>query len=284
MERFLIRTNQSKDENLEVTGQIKDFLLSRGKKVVTELMDDARIKAEEKAITFEDGMQPDLVIVLGGDGTMLRAARDYMFVSVPLIGVNLGSLGYLTEVEKENVIPALEKVLNGDYQIEERMMLEGTFLKQGIEAGHVRALNEISVLKSDPFQAIGVNIYVNGKFLKDYSGDGVIVATPSGSTGYNFSAGGPIVEPSADLLVLTPVAPHTLMARSIVLSPKDEIKIELKGQKNGVFQKALASADSANSFELESGDSFVLRKSDKRTRIVKVESLSFLEVLSRKLS
>ena len=284
MERFLIRTNQSKDENLEVTGQIKDFLLSRGKKVVTELMDDARIKAEEKAITFEDGMQPDLVIVLGGDGTMLRAARDYMFVSVPLIGVNLGSLGYLTEVEKENVIPALEKVLNGDYQIEERMMLEGTFLKQGIEAGHVRALNEISVLKSDPFQAIGVNIYVNGKFLKEYSGDGVIVATPSGSTGYNFSAGGPIVEPSADLLVLTPVAPHTLMARSIVLSPKDEIKIELKGQKNGVFQKALASADSANSFELESGDSFVLRKSDKRTRIVKVESLSFLEVLSRKLS
>lgn len=283
MERFLIRTNKIKDPGLEITNRIAVFLRSHEKSVSIESMDEAGIFGEEHAASFDPGAEPDLVIVLGGDGTMLRAARDFMYVNVPLLGVNLGSLGYLTEVEKDNVIPALEKILKGDYTIEERMMIEGTFLRQGTEAGHVRALNDISILKENPFQAIGLNIYVNGRFLKDYNADGVIVSTPTGSTGYNLSAGGPIVEPGADLLVLTPVSPHTLMARSIILSAKDEIRIELKGPKDGAFQKALASADSASNFDLESGDSFVLKKSDMRTKIVKLSSVSFLEVLSKKL-
>ncbi len=284
MERFVIRTNKLKDEGLAITEKIKSFLENKGKTVTLDLLDEERLNNEEATRENLGEKDPDLVIVLGGDGTMLRAARDYMALSVPLLGVNLGSLGYLTEVEKDNVIPALEKVLSGDYEIEERMMLEGTFIKQKEEKGYVRALNDISVIKSNPFQAIGLNIYVNGKFLKDYNADGIIVSTPTGSTGYNLSAGGPIVEPGADLLLLTPVSPHTLMARSIILSAKDEIKIELKGAKDGVAQRACASADSATHFELESGDSFVLRRSDKRTKIVKISSLSFLEVLHRKLS
>lgn len=283
MQRFLIRTNESKDTNLEVTNRIKKFLEENGKTVTIELMDDARITGEEKEEAFAPGEEPELVIVLGGDGTMLRAARDFMGVNVPLLGVNLGSLGYLTEVEKESVIPTLDKVLKGEYEIEERMMLEGTFLKQGVNAGQVRALNDILILKQNPFSAIGLNIYVNGKFLKDYNADGVIISTPTGSTGYNLSAGGPIVEPGADLLVLTPVSPHTLVARSIILSPKDEITIELKDVGAGTVQKAQASADSANPIDMESGDRFVLKRSMKRTQIVKVSSASFLEVLSRKL-
>lgn len=284
MERFLIRTNAVKDERNVITGRIKDFLEEHGKTVSIEVMDEAGIKAQETPENFKGGEQPDLVIVLGGDGTMLRAARDFMFVDVPLLGINLGSLGYLTEVDKENIIPTLQKILNGEYEIEERMMLEGTFMRQGHEAGHVRALNDISVLKNSPFQAISYDIFVNGKFLKSYNADGVIISTPTGSTGYNLSAGGPIVEPGADLLVVTPVSPHTLMARSIIFSSKDEIEIKLGGPKNGSFQHALASADSAKNIELESNDSFVVKKSSMCTKIVKVSSLSFLEVLSRKLS
>ncbi len=284
MERFLIRTNESKDEKLELTGKIREFLISRGKTVAFELIDEKRIREEEKAVRFKDGEEPDLVIVLGGDGTMLRAARDFMFEKIPLIGVNLGSLGYLTEIEKDHVIPALEKILNGDYMIEERMMLEGTFVKDGVETAHVRALNDINVLKDNPFRAIGLKIYVNDKYLWDFSGDGIIISSPTGSTGYNLSAGGPIVEPGADMLVLTPVSPHTLMTRSIILSPKDVIRIELKGPVGGMPQKAVASADSANRFELSSGDSFVVKRSAKRTKFVSVESLSFLEKLSRKLT
>lgn len=283
MERFLIRTNQSKDEGLAITNIIKSFLEERGKTVALELMDEAQIKCEGADKQFSQADKPDMVFVLGGDGTMLRAARDYMNSSIPLIGINLGSVGYLTEVDRENLLPALEKIIDGDFEIEERMMLEGTCIKSGEEVGKFRALNDISVLKAVPFQAINFNIYVNDKFLKDYSADGVIVSTPTGSTGYNLSAGGPIVEPGADLIVLTPVSPHTLMHRSIILSPNDEIRIELKAR-NGISQPAVASADSANIVDLSSTDTVILRKSEKRIKIVKVSSLSFLEVLSKKLS
>lgn len=283
MDKFLIRTNIAKDAEQKTTNEIKNFLRERGKTVTVEIMDEAQIKAEETLKQFGAGEAPDIVLVLGGDGTMLRAARDFMNTNIPLLGVNLGSVGYLTEVEKENVIPVLEKLLNGEYEVEERMMLEGIYYQKGAEAGHFRALNDISVLKAVPMQAIGINIFVNGKYLKDYNADGVIVSTPTGSTGYNLSAGGPIVEPGADLLVLTPVSPHTLMTRSIVLSPKDEIRIELIRSENGNEKRAIASADSANTFEMLSGDYIVLKRSEMRTRIVKVSSLSFLEVLSRKL-
>lgn len=281
MDKFLIRTNRIKDEDLKVTDTIRNYLESHGKKVLVDYLDETRAKGEEP--DYGDEI-PDMVIVLGGDGTMLRTARDFMKYSIPLLGINLGSVGYLTEVERENVIPALEKIIRGDYEIEERMMLEGTVIKAGKEAGDARALNDIAVLKSSPFQAIGLNIFVNGKYLKDYNADGVIVSTPTGSTGYNLSAGGPIVEPGAEIMILTPVSPHTLMARSIILSANDEIRIELKAPKDGYVQKAFASADSATDFELESGDSFILKRSEKRTKIVKISSLSFLEVLSKKLS
>lgn len=283
MDNFLIRTNLSKDEGLETTNQIKEYLEKHGKSVFVELLDEAQIKAGATDESFRNGEKPDIVLVLGGDGTMLRAARDFMDLSVPLIGVNLGSVGYLTEVEKENVISALDKIISGEYEVEERMMIEGTFYQNGEKAGEFKALNDISVLKTLPIQAIGFNIFVNGRFLKDYSADGVIVSTPTGSTGYNLSAGGPIVEPVADLMVLTPVSPHTLMTRSIVLSPSDEIKIEIKEAPSGGVKNAIASADSANTFEMKSGDYVTLRRSEKRIKTVKVSSLSFLEVLAKKL-
>lgn len=285
MERFLIRTYKIKDENLSVTNQVKEFLESKGKTVFVDLMEDLRInKDRDNENLYEKFGRPEVIISLGGDGTMLGTARDFMDSDVALLGVNLGSLGYLTEVEKDNVILSLEKLVSGDFEIEERMMLEGYSVKDGIEGDYSNALNDIAVMKSNPTQAIGLNIYVNGKFLKDYNADGIIVSTPTGSTGYNLSAGGPIVEPSADLLLLTPVSPHTLMARSIILSSKDEIRIELKGEKNGVAQTAFVSADSASKIEMVSGDSFVVKKSNMRTKIIKISSLSFLEVLHRKLS
>lgn len=283
LERFLIRTNENKDVNLELTNKIKVFLEEQGKSVSVTCVNSQREEPEGE-FHFPENTQPDMVIVLGGDGTMLGAARDYMFTGVPLLGVNLGSLGYLTEVDKERVIPVLERVLKGDYEIEERMMLEGTLYKCGTKAGYARALNDISVLKASPYQAISFEIFVNDQFLKEYSADGIIISTPTGSTGYNLSAGGPIVEPGANMIVITPVSPHTLINRSIVLSAKDEIRIVLKNGKDKAIQHAAATADSASHFQMESGDSFLLKKSDMTTKIVKVSKQSFLEVLHHKLS
>ena len=284
MERFLIRTNESKDENLKITNSIADFLKEKGKTVVIESMDDAKIYGKEVSASFKEEERPDAIIVLGGDGTMLRAARDFVEEEIPLLGVNLGGLGYLTEVDRDNIFPALEKLTAGDFFIEERMMLEGSVIRDKAPVAHATALNDIAVLKSQPFRAINFDVYVNGMFLKSYSADGIVVSTPTGSTGYNLSAGGPIVEPGADLLVLTPVCPHTMNSRSIVLSGEDEILIEIKDAKNGGEQPAFAMSDGASHFELTTGDGFVMRRSDRRTRIVKLNRESFLEVLKSKMS
>lgn len=284
MSRYLVRTNESKDAGFKVTDTIREFLEKHGDSVEIEIMDDKKIYGKEEAETFDNSNRPDAVIVLGGDGTMLRAARDFVEEEIPLLGVNLGSLGYLAEVEKVNIISALEKLVEGDYFIEERMMLEGTILRDGKIVAHTVALNDISVLKSLPFRAINFDVYVNGQFLKSYGADGVIVSTPTGSTGYNLSAGGPIVEPCADLLVLTPVCPHTMTSRSIILAGEDEVYIEIKDAKNGGVQDAFAMSDGAGHFELKTGDTFILRRSEKRTRILKLNKVSFLEILQRKMN
>lgn len=284
MKHFLIRTNESKDQGFEVTNLIEDFLEKNGKTVELEIMNDEKIYGKEEAAVFEVGMRPDAIIVLGGDGTMLRAARDLVEEEIPLLGVNLGSLGYLAEVEKSNITSALNDLISGEYFIEERMMLEGTIIRDGNVVTRTVALNDISVLKSQPFRAINFDVYVNGQFLKSYGADGVIVSTPTGSTGYNLSAGGPIVEPCADLLVLTPVCPHTMNSRSIVLAGEDEVYIEIKEAKNGGEQVAFAMSDGAAHFDLKTGDSFIMRRSDKRTRIIKLNKVSFLEILQRKMN
>lgn len=283
MERFLIRTNESKDAGFKLTNMIGDFLKANGKKYDIEIMDDTKIYGKEQAASFTAENRPDAIIVLGGDGTMLRAARDFVEEEIPLLGVNLGNLGYLAEVEKANIIPALEKLISGDFFIEERMMLEGNVLRNEQIAAHTMALNDIAVLKALPYRAIIFDVYVNGQFLKSYCADGVIVSTPTGSTGYNLSAGGPIVEPCADLLVLTPICPHTMNSRSIILAGEDEVFIEIKEARNGGNQDAFAMSDGAAHFELKTGDGFVMRRSEKRTRIIKLNRESFLEVLQQKL-
>lgn len=284
MSHYLIRTNESKDAGFEVTNHIKDYLEKNGASVDIEIMDDEKIYGKEEAAVFEEKKRPDAVIVLGGDGTMLRAARDFVEEGVPLLGVNMGSLGYLAEVEKSNIDAALSKLIKGQYFIEERMMLEGSVLRDGKPVAHTVALNDIAVLKSLPYRAINFDVYVNGQFLKNYCADGVIVSTPTGSTGYNLSAGGPVVEPCADLLVLTPVSPHTITSRSIILAGEDEVYIEIKDAKNGGVQDAFAMSDGAAHFELKTGDTFVMRRSDKRTRIIKLNKVSFLEILQKKMN
>ncbi len=282
MKRFLVRTNESKDPGFKITDKITDYLKAHGCEFEVEVMDDEQIYGKEVPKFFE-GNKPDAVIVLGGDGTMLRAARDFVDEEIPLLGVNLGSLGYLAEVEKKNIPEALDKLISGDFFIEERMMLEGSVLRDKQIVAQTKALNDIAVLKSLPYRAINFDVYVNGQFLKSYGADGVIISTPTGSTGYNLSAGGPIVEPCADLLVLTPVCPHTMTSRSIVLAGEDEVFIEIKEAKNGGEQPAFAMSDGAAHYELKTGDAFVMRRSENRTRIIKLNKASFLDVLQQKI-
>jgi NAD+ kinase len=193
------------------------------------------------------------------------------------VGVNLGTMGYLAEVEQGSIDEALDRILRGEYEIEDRMMLRGS-----LEGKKDYSLNDIIVTRYQDISTIGYNIYVNDQFLCSYQADGLIVSTPTGSTGYNMSAGGPIIEPKANMILVTPVCPHTLNSRSLVFSPETRIVVELKNGRGGVNQQAIASFDGSGTLLMNSGDKIEIKKSKKTTKILKLNQVSFLDVISKK--
>ena len=275
MKRFYLITNEVKDPQGVFTKKTAAYIEAHGGEAVC-------VKNERQAFLETEGSRMDCALVLGGDGTVLRAARNMMDSAVPLLGVNLGTLGYLAEVESASVEEALEKLLRDEYVREERMMLSGRI--QGEENGEEQyALNDIVISRCGSLQILNVRIYVNGQFLNDYLADGVIVATPTGSTGYNLSAGGPIVEPSANLMLLTPICPHTMNTRSIVFAPEDEITVEIPCGKDGSEQVVEANFDGSHKVTLHTGDRIVIHRADKTTGIVRLQTESFLAVLHKKM-
>lgn len=281
MRHFYLITNRVKDPDGSYTQKIISYLEMHGASVTcvdnTEHFSD---RWEEKASGRDEA---ECVLVLGGDGTLLRAARTMMNKDIPLLGINLGTLGYLAEVEIAAIEEALEKLLSDRFTKEERMMLVG---KVGRKAGKEEnfALNDIVLSRCGSLQVLSFHIYVNGQFLNSYSADGMIVATPTGSTGYNLSAGGPIVEPGANLLLLTPICPHTLNTRSIVLAPDDTIRIEIPEGKDGREQQVEVSYDGSCKVRLRTGDHIVVCRANKTTGILKLNTESFLTVLHKKMS
>ncbi|MDE6386701.1 MAG: NAD(+)/NADH kinase [Lachnospiraceae bacterium] len=294
MEHFYLITNEAKDPQGLYTERITAYLKKRGGSVVcmenTATAFDTVISsngepADNRSVSGachgEEAAQ--CILVLGGDGTLLRAARNVMGSGIPLIGINLGTLGYLAEVDIGMIEPALDQLLTDRFTREERMMLEGQVKKQDATDENF-ALNDIVIVRSGPLQILTFHIYVNGQFLNSYCADGMIVATPTGSTGYNMSAGGPIANPGAELILLTPICPHTLNTRSIVLASEDEIRIEIPQGKDGQQQTVEANFDGSHKMTLQTGDGIVIRKALKTTGILKLNTESFLTVLHKKMS
>ncbi len=282
MKHFLIYTNRNKDRNLEMTERIRSYLEEKGQKVSIRIKEaDWKLRNCEEA--EEITADVDCMLVLGGDGTVLQAARETKKNHIPIVGVNLGTLGYMTEIEPVDIEDALDKLISGEYEQESRMMLNGkVILKDRVEEGW--ALNDIVISRRGSLQIIQFNIYVNGQFLNDYNADGMIITTPTGSTGYNLSAGGPIIEPKAKLIMLTPICPHTLNQRSIILSPEDMIEIEIPEGKEGRIQTVDANFDGSHTVEMHTGDRIRVVQSEKITEFIQLNQESFLKVLHKKLS
>jgi NAD+ kinase len=280
MEKFCIVTNLSKDKNLSLTSHIKDYLEQRGKICVVAKErteeDPLLVKRNHLSVIPED---TDLCIVLGGDGTLLQAARSIAYMDIPIIGVNLGQMGYLTEVEADDIDSALDKILEGSYEIEERMMLRGSLEKEGKKD---YSLNDIILTRYQGISTIGYNIFIDDQFLCSYYADGLVVATPTGSTGYNMSAGGPIIEPDAQMILVTPICPHTLNSRSLLFSPEKKITLELLNGRDGNSMQAIASFDGSGTILLNSGDKIEIIRSKKTTKIIRLRRVSFLEMISKK--
>lgn len=296
MKKILLITNKKKDHEGAYTERISLHLAAHGVESIC-VSDTASVaiaadgSSLEAALPKEDVFgnalirnDIDCALVLGGDGTLLKAARDMMEYGIPLLGVNLGTLGYLAEVEIGSIEKALGKLLYGEYIREERMMLDGTVYHKDSTEVHDFALNDIVIARCGALQMLKFEIYVNGRFLNGYSADGIIVATPTGSTGYNMSAGGPIVEPGASLIMLTPICPHTLNTRSIILSSEDEVIIDIPEGREGSEQTVEANFDGTNNVPLRTGDRIVIKKADKTTGILRLNTESFLEILHKKMA
>ena len=282
MEHFYVITNPSKDADFKTTYFVRDYLKKCGKDCMLDVSAESK-KAGNHTDTASIPADVDCVIVLGGDGTLLQAAADLLDRDIPFLGINLGTLGFLAEVNQSGITDALDRLISDEYEIEKRMMLHGISYTGEIRKDDARALNDIVITRKGSMQIINFVIYVNGQLLHRYHADGMIVATPTGSTGYSLSAGGPIVEPKASLILLTPICPHSMQNRSIVLSSEDTIEIEIECNRDGATQEVEAIFDGSHKVTLQTGDRLMVKKSRKTTGIVKLSQVSFLEILHRKM-
>ena len=280
MKKFVIVANPYKDPELKVTNEIVKYIQSKGG-VAYSLLD-----RPDPSISFEDldytkiTKDTDCIIVLGGDGTLIRVVRKTRKANIPLIGINLGTLGYLCELDKNNMYQAIYQLLNGNYVLEERMMIKGH--RKEIEQGRT-ALNDIVIHPTGVLAILRLNVYVNGEFLTTYDGDGVIVSTPTGSTGYNLSAGGPIIEPGAKIIALTPINAHNLSSIGVILRSEDVIEVELVSRRGVEEVAAYVSCDGDRFTKLTAGDRFVIERAVHTIQICKVNKQSFVETMREKM-
>ena len=284
MKNFYIITNLKKDPDLAFTGELMRFLAEAGRNCVRV---NIETDVEKKRLKTLLDPENDCLVVIGGDGTVLRAAHLVLGSGVPILGINLGTLGYLAEVERSNWREMMSLLLSGNYEIEPRMMLEGRRLNRGGKVEDevlLHALNEVVIARSGAIRVLNLNVFVDGQLLNNLNADGIIVSTATGSTAYNMSAGGPIVEPKARLILLTPICAHTLNTRSVVLSKDDAILIEIACSERNEGMLANAAFDGGSSLELRYGDCIEIRRSEKVTNLVKLTKRSFLSTLHKKLS
>ena len=274
MNHFYVLANLQKDENLVLTEEIEKYLKGNGKTVITD--------TSESICCDRIPKNTECILVLGGDGTFIRAAHEVLHTKIPMLGVNLGTLGYLAEVEPSQIKGALDKLMADEYMLEERMMLKGTISSSEKILNSV-ALNDVVITRRGKLRVVEYRIYVNGEYLYSYKGDGIIVATPTGSTGYNLSAGGPIMKPSAGSMVITPICPHTLNARSIILSGEDQVMVEIGPGRKYESENTEVVFDADTTFSLCSKEAVHICRAESSVKVIKLSNISFLETLRRKL-
>ncbi|MBQ4563782.1 MAG: NAD(+)/NADH kinase [Lachnospiraceae bacterium] len=293
MKYFFLVPNEDKDPKGEATKRIRTYLEERGcvykvRKPFCELSGEKGCTAsgQTRSYKYTDPAQvpekTQCVIVLGGDGTLIQAARDLADLAIPFIGVNLGTLGYLAELDIQSVEESLDALIEDKMVVQERMMVAGTLIRDGQVIEENIALNEVVLGRGGALNVIRFTVEVNGKFLNSYAADGVILSTPTGSTGYNLSAGGPILEPDSSMMLMTPISPHSMINRSIVFADTAEVEITLT--KTGAAGALAAFDGNGCVVEVQDNDRIKIRKSEKKTKIMTLSKESFLEILRNKMS
>jgi NAD+ kinase len=223
--------------------------------------------------------QSDVLLILGGDGTILNAARLAAERSIPILGVNMGGLGFLTEVRLDNLYASLERVFANDFVLDERLMLQTHVHRHGETVARGIVLNDVVISKGTLARMIELKIAIQGQFVTNLRADGLIVGTPTGSTAYSLSAGGPIISPAVQSLILTPISPHTLTHRPLIVPGNAEIEVTLTSKDDG----AMATLDGQVGIAMTQGDTVVIQASEHRTKLIRFPESHYYEVLREKL-
>jgi NAD+ kinase len=280
VKRLGIVAKTDREEARTVVPQLLDWCAARGIQPILEKETAGLCPQATGPVVGRSELpaQSDLLLVLGGDGTLLSMARLVGDLAVPILGVNLGGLGFLTALTVEELFPALEAYLRDELVIEDRMLLEARVFRQGERLGEYAALNDVVITKSAMSRIIRLEVAVDGDFATGYRADGLILSTPTGSTAYCLSAGGPIVFPTMDAVVLTPICSHTLTNRPIVLPATQRISITLLTD-----QDVMLTLDGQVGFALKANDTVEVRRAAARTRLLRVPQKHFFSVLRTKL-
>lgn len=281
MKKIGIIPNLTKDKDMKLTRKIIKWIEENNGQVLLNEKEAEKINRKDLAYNNNKMYQEaDFVIVLGGDGTLLGVARSVSQFGTPILGVNLGRLGFLTEVEISDLHSAMEKIIADEYFIEERMMLEAIIINNKVEANIFYALNDVVIKKGSFARIVRLKTFVDDKYLDTFPADGLIIASPTGSTAYSLSAGGPIVNPKNSLLIITPISPHTLNARPVIVSDQEKIRIEIEGENNEI----VLTIDGQHGYKLKEGDSVLIKKADFHAKFIKVNNKTFYDVLRKKLA
>jgi NAD+ kinase len=274
--------NLSKDKDLSITQTIVHWLQQNEFTALVPLSIATLLKSERLKGVEEENLYAacDVVISIGGDGTILRTAQKASFTKTPVIGVNLGRLGFLTDVEASCVVDLLEQLKRGEYTIEERIMLLTTIIDPEEESHTFHALNDVSITRGSYSRITEFEIQVNNHLLDIYPADGVIVATPTGSTAYSLSAGGPIVMPYAQNILITPICPHTIYSRCTILSDQDKVSIHTNNHDGAQMELGV---DGQIKMTITPHHKIYIEKSPFVTRLIKLSGLHFFDILRKKI-
>ncbi|MBR3933033.1 MAG: NAD(+)/NADH kinase [Clostridia bacterium] len=267
-----IVTNKTKDPDFLITKKVAGILSEK-----YSIIYDNDFDLENIHTMYQ---KAEVIIVLGGDGTLLGAAGYASVFGKPILGINLGNLGFMADVEINDLEKALTAFMQGDYKIEHRFMIDAVIEKPSGEKEEFSALNDVVVTRASYQRMVAFDVSVNGDHLASYQGDGLVVSTPTGSTAYSMSAGGPVVDPTLNACVITPVCPHTMSSKPVIVPGDAKIEIRFKSTFDDM---AMVTGDGQTGIRLSEGDIITIKGSKKTTGLIKLFNKSFYEILNRKL-
>ena len=283
MKKFILMVNRSHDDDVRRAEMVADYIGRRGGSLVRARFVGGEGTGTDEHYEFDGDVRgAECGIVLGGDGTLLLAARELYDYDIPLFGINTGNLGFLSSAEVSALPGCLDCLLEDEYVLDERSRIRGEAFRDGRLIKSDCALNDIVVYCAGTLRIVEVRVLINGEVTNSYAGDGVIISTPTGSTGYNLSAGGPVVFPDSRDVIITPICPHSLQSRSMVLSSEDDIQIELVRRHKTQNEEAMMTFYGKTSIVLEPSDVVRIGHETRNVKLIRPKGYSFHRILKEK--